>query len=421
MSIASEITRINTNIANAYTSLNAKGATIPQEQNSANLADTIDTISAGGGSSDLKMAAFEAIKAEITNPTILNKTKAQLEADGWSVYSDMSASILGNKSFIGYVFSEDMPDKIYAKYTSGFKVPSDVTITPIMSGNNVYSYEIDYSNSQVKWIVIPPSKDAVISASCGSINLSFRSAVAGTSYNATEAAYVLSFVEYFCYSLLDDQYTSSNRYEKDISSLSVGSNVDPFGLAKSYYLKDFYVTDNTKFIISLDGGNANQFPPFLVPVSRCVSSKKVLESFFPQYTYGQTSLSAAYTKMLMTNTSGYNYLARSRDFPFVLDCSTFTGSNTYYVSNGYTAPSDYDQRFSPPCSLYVILPSTGSFTWCTTYQKVIIPLECLEFMANHAPTVSGKTLKIGETNILRAGGSSGTIISTLTSKGWTVV
>lgn len=45
MSISSEIQRINTNIANAYTQANAKGATLPQSQNSANLASTIQSIS----------------------------------------------------------------------------------------------------------------------------------------------------------------------------------------------------------------------------------------------------------------------------------------------------------------------------------------------------------------------------------------
>ena len=49
MSIASEITRINTNIAAAYTACSDKGATMPQTQNSANLADTIDSIPQGGG------------------------------------------------------------------------------------------------------------------------------------------------------------------------------------------------------------------------------------------------------------------------------------------------------------------------------------------------------------------------------------
>lgn len=45
MSIASEITRIKTNIANAYTACGNKGGTLPQTQNSANLAATISNIS----------------------------------------------------------------------------------------------------------------------------------------------------------------------------------------------------------------------------------------------------------------------------------------------------------------------------------------------------------------------------------------
>ena len=47
MTIASEITRINNNIAAAYTACNNKGATIPQTQNSANLANCIGSISTG--------------------------------------------------------------------------------------------------------------------------------------------------------------------------------------------------------------------------------------------------------------------------------------------------------------------------------------------------------------------------------------
>jgi len=44
MSIASEITRIKNNIANAYTTCANKNATMPLSQNSANLADCIDSI-----------------------------------------------------------------------------------------------------------------------------------------------------------------------------------------------------------------------------------------------------------------------------------------------------------------------------------------------------------------------------------------
>ena len=49
MTIASEIARINGNISDAYNSCAAKGATMPVVQNSAYLADTINSITGGGG------------------------------------------------------------------------------------------------------------------------------------------------------------------------------------------------------------------------------------------------------------------------------------------------------------------------------------------------------------------------------------
>lgn len=47
MSIASEITRINGNISDAYSACDEKGAILPQRQSSANLADTIGSIPQG--------------------------------------------------------------------------------------------------------------------------------------------------------------------------------------------------------------------------------------------------------------------------------------------------------------------------------------------------------------------------------------
>ena len=54
MSIASEIVRINTNIASAYTEAEAKGATLPVNQNSDNLPSTIATITGSGGGASLE-------------------------------------------------------------------------------------------------------------------------------------------------------------------------------------------------------------------------------------------------------------------------------------------------------------------------------------------------------------------------------
>lgn len=52
MTIASEITRINGNIADAYTAISTAGGTLPATQNSDNLAAAIATISGGGGGGD---------------------------------------------------------------------------------------------------------------------------------------------------------------------------------------------------------------------------------------------------------------------------------------------------------------------------------------------------------------------------------
>ena len=66
MAISSEITRINGNIAAAYTALEEKGATLPasDSQNSANLASTIATVSTGGGGGGMP----DALNSKETKP-----------------------------------------------------------------------------------------------------------------------------------------------------------------------------------------------------------------------------------------------------------------------------------------------------------------------------------------------------------------
>ena len=49
MSVADQINRIKTNIADTYTAAQAKGATMPQTQNSDNLAACVQSITTGGG------------------------------------------------------------------------------------------------------------------------------------------------------------------------------------------------------------------------------------------------------------------------------------------------------------------------------------------------------------------------------------
>ena len=66
MSIASEITRIKQNIVNAYEACLTKGATMPDEQNSNNLAETILSIIMGSANN----ATEEQINAILTQMSI---------------------------------------------------------------------------------------------------------------------------------------------------------------------------------------------------------------------------------------------------------------------------------------------------------------------------------------------------------------
>ena len=52
MAIATELTKLNTNILNAYNAISEKGGTVPAQKNTANLSSAIETITGGGGGSD---------------------------------------------------------------------------------------------------------------------------------------------------------------------------------------------------------------------------------------------------------------------------------------------------------------------------------------------------------------------------------
>ena len=61
MTIASEITKLNTNLTNAYTAVNAKGGTLPQAQNFDNLATAISSIPSGSSPTLITIALIISI------------------------------------------------------------------------------------------------------------------------------------------------------------------------------------------------------------------------------------------------------------------------------------------------------------------------------------------------------------------------
>ena len=134
MSVASEITRINGNIAAAYTACNSKGATMPQAQNSANLANTINSISQGGGSATEKDVNFYdydgtllhsytlAEAAELSAlPSLPSHTG--LVAQCWN-YTLAQVKSLTRKAVIGCNFNtDDGSTKLYLSTRVGGRLP----------------------------------------------------------------------------------------------------------------------------------------------------------------------------------------------------------------------------------------------------------------------------------------------------------
>lgn len=111
MSIASEITRINSNIAAAYTQVSAKGGTLPATQNSANLATAIASISGGTSgleyeegtftvNADTKTPQINFLNTHNTLPAIIfvkdNTTESTVPQKGLCYWSYTSQEYLGN-------------------------------------------------------------------------------------------------------------------------------------------------------------------------------------------------------------------------------------------------------------------------------------------------------------------------------------
>lgn len=120
MSIASEITRINNNIANAYTQVNSKGGTLPATQNSNNLASAISSIpQSGGGDIDWSAIGFDGMPQEIQ--------------DGYDYAIEVKNNWDSSATSLSYKFSNN--------YNLMFMPLVDTSLVTNMGGmfNNCYS------------------------------------------------------------------------------------------------------------------------------------------------------------------------------------------------------------------------------------------------------------------------------------------
>lgn len=120
MSITSEISRIQTNIANAYTVAEAKGATMPVTENSDNLATTIESIEGSGG----QIEAVNNTGAVITSgdKVWINQENGENKLENYLVYTTNTESV-GNVTVSGNIAS-NFSSSNYLKTIPNFNVSS---------------------------------------------------------------------------------------------------------------------------------------------------------------------------------------------------------------------------------------------------------------------------------------------------------
>lgn len=409
MSIASEITRINTNIAAAYTALDGKGATLPAagSQNSANLADTIDTITTGGGG-NLTFAEIDRIINAIDVSAIANEDYSSLTNNGWVFdYVNINMDYAFNHNYsgaVGMVFDKIVSDTIYVK-TKAICVPESATVTAVSTTTAGTTYRVDFAQDDTERFVI---------FSYGGIDgLGYDAVSLDTSSSSASRAIINSCVKYINCTLTDLTVSGGN------ASYSITSEINILKLTAlgcSDYLEDFTLNGITYTgnLNSISGADS-------IPTIFFKDLGKKFFGYCEDMSYGSAVINATATQYLMQYTPEmYGYFANCKECGLVFDASSLTVS-TWYIGAMGGASSSANKNSTFPHELFIILPNKNVYwSWDESTSPRPISLASLQFLATNAPTVSGKTLTIGSENIARAGGASGTIISTLTGKGWTV-
>lgn len=101
MTILSQIDALRTSLSNVYTSIEAKGGTVPQNKNVINLPNAINTIPSGGGGGGAVASQYGAIYKMASSQYIVTTTQAQ----------ECSPTIVDwNKAYLVYLDASDSSD-----------------------------------------------------------------------------------------------------------------------------------------------------------------------------------------------------------------------------------------------------------------------------------------------------------------------
>lgn len=386
MSIASEITRINTNIAAAYTALDGKGATLPATQNSANLADTIDTITTGGGGGGNPL--FSVVDNIVTSFDLDN-----ISSD-WHMDTAYSKSNMGNNSgIVGVVYDECLDSEtVYitlnskqANYCVGFLAPNSATVQLLTDENNRYSVTF---NNEETYIIYLLTSDIT---NRNPNNITWEEA------KTYDGDGVRRFSRYF--------------HKRALKTNCSNTIQNVFDGIWGNYIDDFKLT-NITFSDTLNSS-------MLTNWFRACNNPYRLLDYTSNISDGD-SLPTDVSNTLINSYWGYFMCSPVDSFPFIIDLSAYTG--TTVLGFGYSALGQ--SGFSGTCNkikkFKMKLPSTcgmnlgsNEFAW-----------ETLSYMLQYAPTrdsstsAYSRTFYVNYANQATAMGHGVDLVAQLQAKNW---
>lgn len=384
MTIASEVTRIKTNIAQAYTALEEKGATIPEVKNSNNLAEAIGSIATGGGSGDYEYR------------------------NGWLVpqlYRDLDTLVEN--------YGSNTPNRIQCGSSTSAMGKVSTYIKGIVFTEDVNNITIMYANTDIKYYVIP--EDAVVEKSYGDYyKITFKTdrwVIFDYCMDIPRMAHGITQLNNF----QDGNggvYASFIKYVS-IKCLNSSQSFYFSGVAGHYKLDDVHIigehAKKSKITYETLLCNKNLKNPFCL---LDIYDSPALEDTSDTYS-GQLL-------QYMGSTIANYYASQLLDFvkfPIILDFSTVTKTGTLTLGRNESNGS---------CNLThlkMVLPSTCSVALKAgngTYENPVLDIESYQFIAEHAPTVSGLTFTMGSMAKDYCNAIDTSIVTTLTNKGWKV-
>lgn len=353
MSIISAIQKVSDNIAAAYTALGEKGATLPEVQDSSNLAETIASVPSGGG------GGSEVIRGTWVVPAPFLALDAEVTAIGEDSDS--------NTCVIGVHFNKLLLDN------------DEFCITDAFYTKVIYP-ELTFSDDGQYY------KKAVLPQDCDTIIIKIE-----------------------------------NFTGVDITNLftSLGNSSDSLTLTRTVYATDYITVyiKNSSYYFTFDPGNR-----YVHECHALTSGVRYSWSYFPSLSTMSylPSVTEVEYQGFWTVTTPFKEFVMLPNLPYGMDFSSKTDAWDFSV-DVTTANGNNLYRRPRLEQMYVILPNAnvtmnGSPSNWSKYG-ILLTADNWSYIAEHAPTVSGKTLTINQINMDELGATNK---ATLESKGWTV-